>query len=88
MMTSNLIYKLAAKIEYDLGVVCDVSTFKRTHRGRWGVRNGTWSWEMKTKDGDEVGSCDTVTECCRKDRVLVWANLRTGNEIIAEIIRV
>ena len=85
-MASSLIYKLAAKIARDLGVECDVTTFKRTHRGRWGVRTGSWSWEMKTETGDTLGSCDTVTECCRKDRKLVWANLRTGNEIIAEYI--
>ena len=85
-MASSLIYKLAAKIARDLGIECDVTTFKRTYASSWGLRCGAWSWVMKTEDGDEVGSCYTVTECCRKDKKLVWAGLRTGNEIIAEDI--
>ena len=87
-MVSSLIFKLAAKIEYDLGVVCDVSTFRRAYAGNWGLRSGAWSWSIRTKDGDEIGSCFTVKECCRKDRQLVWAGLRTGREIKVEDIRV
>ena len=70
--TGPRIHKLAEKIYRELGVRCDPDTFGRTRAGKWQLRHGACSWEMKDDRGRRICSRDNVGECLRGDRVLEW----------------
>lgn len=71
---SKLVLQLTEKIEKDIGLHCNPNTFKRTGAGHWQLKSGAYSWSIKTfEEGNhtlDVFSCDTVTECVRRDRKL------------------
>lgn len=68
--------RLVKRIYKDLHIECDGSTFRRTYRGYWEKRAGTWAWEMRTIDHEKgVGSIDTVTEILRSKSKLVLFNV-------------
>ena len=53
---SSLAYRLAAKIERDLGIRCLPDTFRRTYAGYWMKTQGAFAWEMDCVGGGTVGS--------------------------------
>ena len=64
--------RLVARIYRDIQLMCNPSTFRRTHRGYWQKRAGAWAWEMKTSDDKYlVGSVDTLTDILKSKTKLV-----------------
>ncbi len=51
---SVLAEKLAKKIEKDIGLVCDPTTFRRTYAGYWQRSNGAWLWTMQVIEISEL----------------------------------
>ena len=63
---SALAERLAEKIEKDLGLVCDPSTFCRTYAGSWQRARGAVVWTMKLKNSPlDIGSGEPASECVK-----------------------
>lgn len=64
---SVLILRLCEKIEKELGIVCDPTTFRRTYAGYWQRSVGAWSWSMRSvRSYREVGSQERASECVKR----------------------
>ena len=73
--------RLVAKIEAELGVKCDPTTFQRTYAGHWQKAAGAFVWTiMVVGSNKEIGSRDTATICVKKNYILTLKN----GEIVAE----
>lgn len=66
-MAKSLAERLAAKIERELGVVCDPKSFRRTYVGRWQKASGAWVWTMQTvgEKKSDIGSGTAASECVK-----------------------
>ena len=86
---SDLAIRLAKKIEDELGIKCDPSTFRRTYAGYWQKASGAWVWAIRVSGTSfEIGSGDTATMCVDKKYKLYLVEDRFGGqEITAELIR-
>ncbi len=82
--SSTLSQRLAKKIEKDLGMQCDPSTFTRTYAGSWQKSAGAWLWTMQIKGTPfDVGSCEPASECVKaKNKLSILGN----NEICTESV--
>lgn len=58
MKTSEL---LAQRLKSELGF--ELTSLERVQRGKSGKAAGTWAWSAGTKEGLELGSEDTMTQC-------------------------
>ena len=72
---STIAERLATKIEHELSIKCDPSTFKRTYAGRWQKANGAWVWRICISGTHtDIGSCDTASDCIKTTRRLTITN--------------
>ena len=71
---SILAVRLANKIESELGIQCDPTTFRGTYAGRNQKASGAWVWIMSEQnDIRDVGSCWPATECVKKNvKLSLW----------------
>ena len=63
---SKLAITLADKIKYDIGLVCDPETFRRTYAGCNQKAGGAWTWAMKknlipTRESEVSGGLRNVS---------------------------
>lgn len=85
---SVLAIRLAKKIEAELGIKCDPSTFRRTYAGYWQKASGAWVWAIRVSGTPfEIGSGDTATMCVNKKYKLCLTTGGHSREITAELIR-
>lgn len=86
---SDLAIRLAKKIEAELCIKCDPSTFRRTYAGFWQKASGAWVWAIRVSGTPfEIGSGDTATMCVNKKYKLYLTESPYGSrEITAELIR-
>lgn len=76
-------FKLAKKIESDLGLIVDSNTIHRTYVGKWQKTDGAFVWECKLINNGlvTVGSCQPAHELIRKNIKLSMEEYNYGLEI-------
>ena len=72
--SSKLVLQLIEKIDTELGILCNPNTFQHNRIKHNKLKNDIYFWTIKTFDDGgnqmEITSCDTLSECVRRDRKL------------------
>lgn len=75
--------RLCSKIENDLHIVCDATTFQRIYSGYWQKKAGALSWTMRIAGNKVCDVCShySVKDLLKADKLAIVPSVHWTNEI-------